>query len=159
MGRKFLVFFFISSVVLGYAQKISSIPELDKSKFDDLLSWHQDKKVVSFWASWCQPCMEELPLFSELKLRHPEVKVILVNLDFAKDVERKVLPIANETRYKDCEIVRVSGLDADEWIAQVNINWDGAIPATRMWMDKNDKFVLKKFTSYIDLENFLFDKH
>src|SRR5690606_10772976 len=38
-------------------------------------------RVVSFWASWCQPCIHEMPVLREFARRNPEVDVVLVNVD------------------------------------------------------------------------------
>jgi thiol-disulfide isomerase/thioredoxin len=46
-------------------------------------------QVINFWATWCAPCVKELPLFEKLNADKKDVKVTLINLDFA-DKEKKV---------------------------------------------------------------------
>ena len=44
--------------------------------------------ILNFWASWCAPCIEELPSFNQLqaKFNPDKVKILAVNLDTAKDM-------------------------------------------------------------------------
>lgn len=44
--------------------------------------------VINFWATWCAPCIKELPYFEKLHTDNPKVKVILVSLDSLKDLEK-----------------------------------------------------------------------
>ena len=46
------------------------------------LSDHRGKWVViNFWASWCSPCVKELPDFDSLAQEKPEVQFIGVNFE------------------------------------------------------------------------------
>ena len=40
--------------------------------------------LIDFWATWCKPCIKELPAFEELNARYQDkgLKVVLVSLDF-----------------------------------------------------------------------------
>ncbi len=135
----------------GIGQNKVQLPNLDLAAFSALI---QDKdprpRVINVWASWCSPCMEELPYFAELKKNHPEIRVILINLDFQKDVERKVIPILGD-KYKACEIFRLQGLSADEWMPLLNQDWSGAIPATLIIKQAESSFTDGKFKSYQEL--------
>ena len=46
--------------------------------------------VVNFWATWCKPCVEELPCFEELRKKYAEqnVQILLVSLDFKSQLEK-----------------------------------------------------------------------
>ena len=44
--------------------------------------------LVSFWATWCPPCIEELPYFSILAHKFPDdLKIVAINQDQDPDVK------------------------------------------------------------------------
>jgi cytochrome c biogenesis protein CcmG/thiol:disulfide interchange protein DsbE len=47
--------------------------------------------VLNLWASWCAPCVEELPSLLAMQQQLPNVKVVAVSLDQDDDVYRKFL--------------------------------------------------------------------
>ncbi|WP_235046973.1 TlpA family protein disulfide reductase [Winogradskyella psychrotolerans] len=65
----------------------------DFSEFEPLIYTDSDKTyLVNFWAMWCAPCVKELPYIEEFAAKYPDVEVILVSLDFPKDIETKLKP-------------------------------------------------------------------
>ena len=48
--------------------------------------WQGKVLVVNFWATWCAPCREEIPLLIDLERRRPGVRVIGIALDTADAV-------------------------------------------------------------------------
>ncbi|RKZ33331.1 hypothetical protein DRQ33_04445 [bacterium] len=44
--------------------------------------------VLNFWATWCQPCLKEIPSFVKLREKFPEksLQIIGINLDTKLDV-------------------------------------------------------------------------
>ncbi len=98
--------------------------------------------VVNFWATWCQPCVQELPFFEKLitATAAPEwadkpVKVLLVSMDFPKDIQRKLVPFVAK-RNLQRHVVALGDLDYDKWIGKVSEEWDGAIPFTLIYNKK-----------------------
>ena len=49
--------------------------------------WAGKVLVVNFWATWCAPCREEIPLLIDLGRRRPGVQVIGIAVDTAPSVQ------------------------------------------------------------------------
>ena len=112
--------------------------------------------VINFWATWCKPCIEELPCFEELRERYlgQNVQVILVSLDFKSQLEKKFIPFLKEKKFKS-EVALLADQDANTWIPKISAEWDGAIPATVIIKGAQRKFNLGKFANYTELETFV----
>ncbi len=50
-------------------------------------------RVFNFWATWCPPCLAEMPMLRTYAFRHPEIEIVLVNVDHVSAQGMKV-PIA-----------------------------------------------------------------
>lgn len=93
--------------------------------------------IVNFWATWCKPCVEELPYFEQLAKAYAgkKVKIYLVTTDMRKDIQTRVLAFIKAKGLTQ-QVVFINEINADKWINKVSENWSGAIPAT--WMVKHD---------------------
>ncbi len=132
----------------------NKIKNLDLFQFTSLIQQPASQTtVINFWATWCKPCMEELHLFTELKKTHPEVHIVLVNLDFEKFVRQSLYPMLNDL--KDCEVVRIHGLKDDEWIPIVDADWDGAIPVTIIKKGESKNFIQGKIENLDSLKKLI----
>lgn len=112
--------------------------------------------VINFWATWCAPCVEELPHFEALSKRFPnqEVQVLLVSLDFKSQLEKRFVPFLKRNNLQS-EIILFADQDANTWIPRIYEEWDGAIPATLVLQGNTQSFHAGKFESAEDLENFI----
>lgn len=96
--------------------------------------------VTNFFATWCGPCMREIPHFKDkmAELKSQPVKFTFVGLDAREDWPTKVKAFAEENHLSD-NIVLVDGekLTLDFFPANFK-QWDGgSIPFT--FMRKGDK--------------------
>jgi thiol-disulfide isomerase/thioredoxin len=112
--------------------------------------------IINFWATWCKPCVEELPSFEEMRKRYSDqkVKIILVSLDFKSQMEKKFLPFLRNQKLA-CEVVLFADQDMNNWIPALEEDWDGAIPATLVFSGEKRGFNLGKFEDYGELETFV----
>jgi len=96
-------------------------------------------QVINFWATWCGPCIKELPLFEKLNAERKDVHVRLVSLDLDLDPDpEKVRSFAKRKKLKS-EVIILNEKDPNEWIDKVEKSWSGAIPATLIINNKNGK--------------------
>ncbi len=124
------------------------------SKMEPIFQQKNDTTyVINFWATWCAPCVKELPYFEKLNqtLQDEKVKVILVSLDFPRQLETKLVPFVEEHDLRSEVVVLTDGA-ANDWIDQVSPQWSGAIPVTVVYNAQKRHFYGEEFASYEDLE-------
>lgn len=120
---------------------LNAIPVLKYEAVNKLYNKNDDKLyVVNFWATWCSPCVEELPEFMEVNLHfnsNPNFKMLLISLDSPKDLEKKVKPFLIENKIEPDVFILDDVKRMNYWILAVNRSWTGSIPATVLY--KNGK--------------------
>ena len=107
--------------------------------------------VINFWATWCAPCVAELPYFEDLNEKYDLVKVVLVSLDFERQIDKKVIPFLNKNKIASEVVVLLDG-KANRWIDRVDPNWSGAIPVTYIRSGAEAKFLEQDFHSLEELD-------
>ena len=130
------------------------VPENDQievvnfQQLETLLSEQKEEVlVVNFWATWCKPCVEEMPYFEEVhdSLGGDDLKVILVSLDFPGKLESQLIPFVKD-RGIEPQVVLLDDPHENDWIPKVDSTWSGAIPATLFLKKGKRKFFEKSFT-------------
>lgn len=109
---------------------------------DDLftLLGNNDKiLVLNFWATWCRPCIQELPeiqkLDSTLKIQK-KGEVIFISLDFKSNFESKLKPFIKK-RKLNSKVYLLDDINYDSWIPKLSKEWDGSLPATFIYSSKS----------------------
>ena len=102
------------------------IEELEK-----IITETKSPLIVNFFATWCKPCIEELPYFLEEFNNHKKdsLQFLMVSLDFKESFPQKILAFAKK-RKVNAPIVWLDETDADIFCPRVDAKWSGAIPAT-----------------------------
>ncbi len=99
-------------------------------------------KVINFWATWCAPCIKELPLFQQLHEDRDDVKVTLVSMDLDLDPNPDKVYKFIARKKISAEVVILDEQNPNAWIDQIEKEWSGALPATIVINSKTGK---KKF--------------
>lgn len=129
-------------------------------RFEDLAPIFQQQTdttyVINFWATWCAPCVKELPYFEALQKKYlsEKVKVILVSLDFKKQLETKLKPFLEERKLTSSVVVLLDP-DANTWVDKVSPEWSGAIPATIVYKKNKKGFFEQSFEDLEELETII----
>lgn len=161
---KHFIFMMSLLVLLSCAKKnnknvdtlVSENAEIEVYNFEQLESFLKSKTdktlVVNFWATWCKPCIKELPYFEAAQTKYKEdIRVILVSLDFPEKLESQLIPFVNENAIHS-QVVLLDDPYENEWIPKVDSTWSGAIPATLIISGSKKVFYEKSFTQE-ELEN------
>ena len=141
----FLLFFFLTFSCSNKSDQSIEIVDFDGlySKID--LS--ADKTyVLNFWATWCAPCVKELPHFEQVnkEFKDKNTEVILVSLDFPSQIESKLKPYLKKNKIKS-RVILLDDSKMNTWVPKVSEQWDGGIPATLIVNSSNYNFYPKPF--------------
>jgi thiol-disulfide isomerase/thioredoxin len=123
-----LIFLLITGIVFG--QQVS------KMKITDLEAYigkSMKPLVITFWATFCKPCLQEIPYFQNtIKEKYDgEVELVLVSLDLPDYYPSKISSFAIKSNFS-VPIVWLNETNADYFCPRIDEKWSGAIPATLM---------------------------
>jgi len=150
--------FFLIAVFLLFAQTTIAQELLRFDQFDDfektILKEDNNVYVINFWATWCAPCVKELPYFEKLHLENKNVKVILVSLDSKKDIEKKLIPFIQKKKIT-AQVVSLSDHNYNNWLDRIDKGWSGSIPATFIFSAGRKQFAEHEFESFAELNEYV----
>ena len=131
------------------------VPVMDYDALKPLLRPAGDTTyVINFWATWCVPCVQELPYFLALDsaMAGQPFKLILVSLDFRKDYIRRLAPFVRE-RSLERYVIALDDNRMDYWINDIDPAWSGAIPTTLVRQGDTGRFYERTFHNLSELQD------
>ena len=124
----------VAAVANGQSVEVIKVPDLQQLMEQE----SEEVQVINFCATWCAPCIKELPYFEKARESYADkIKVHLVSLDFADQLE-KVNRFASRKALKS-NLYLLDNVDYNSWINKVDPSWTGAIPATLIINPKTGK--------------------
>ena len=149
----FIIILFTSQAL--FAQTIPSV-HIDNI-LKDIGENKNETLVINFWATFCKPCLEEIPDLVSVSGRFEEVKLILVSLDAKDEFPKKIISIARNSGFDKQTIWWLNETDADYFCPKIDNSWSGSIPATLIINNKTgykkfieDKINAEDLKKYID---------
>jgi len=113
--------------------KIISYPE-----FEEMVAAPSSQlRIYNFWATWCAPCIKEMPHFEKVDAAEKETSLYFISLDDGRKTERVTNFI--EKRKIQSPVYLLDDVDYNKWIDKVHADWSGAIPATLFVDAKGNK--------------------
>lgn len=141
MKKHFLLtsFFLLLTSVL-FCQEIKKVKITD---IEEYIKKSDHPIVVSFWATWCAPCVEEIPWLQSAveKNKTGKVELVLVSLDFPNFYPKKIADVVKQKKFAGT-LFWLDETNADYFCPKIDAKWDGAIPATLLI---NNKTGYRKF--------------
>lgn len=130
----FLLAMFVASLSNGQQLKKLKISELE-----EYINKSKKPVVVNFWATFCKPCVEELPYFQSLiKQYNGKVDLLLVSLDLPDYYPDKITSFIAAKKIM-APSVWLDESNADVFCPVIDKNWDGTIPAS-LFVNNSTKY-------------------
>ncbi len=157
----FWSFLLITFVACGQSMENPTEQPLPAISYEELLEKvNQDNEtlyVVNFWATWCLPCVEEMPDFLAIHKEfedHPHFKMYLVTLDSAK--KSAVVQQFIKTNQVEPEVLILDdNKRMNTWIPIIHPEWSGAIPATAFYQNGKQVDFVDESLHQEDLRNII----
>ena len=129
------MFFLVLNV--AFSQQIKKVKIADVLRMSDTSSV---PVVINFFATWCKPCVQELPWFEKTvpNYKGKEVKLILVSLDYADDYPKNIASFARKNNIIS-QVVWLDESDPNTFCPKVDKRWEGTIPVSLM-INKSTNF-------------------
>lgn len=127
--RKILLLLFLwACAATGFAQDIPKWKVADLTRF---IEQAEKPTILNFWATFCKPCIEEIPYFQALQKKYDSagLQLILVSLDLEEAYPAKIKAFANKQKIT-APVYFLDETNADVFCPAVDENWSGAIPAS-----------------------------
>ena len=140
---KIIVCFLACQFFWGGISNAQEIPVWKLSDLQNALHNSTEPTVINFWATFCKPCIAELPYFQQLanKYKQQGINLIMVSLDLKEAYPKKIRSFSNKLKLTS-PVVFLDESNADLFCPAVDSSWSGAIPAS---IFVNNKTGYKKF--------------
>lgn len=135
------------SLILGFSLWISPEYESPNSEFK-IISFEEFEamtlepssklRVYNFWATWCAPCVKEMPYFDQAAANNPDLELVFISMDDGRNPDRVTNFI--QKRKVKAPVFLLDDVDYNRWIDKVDPSWSGAIPATLFIKSSGERY-------------------
>ena len=102
--------------------------------------------IINFWATWCTPCIKEMPALEKFEqaFKTEKVKLLLISLNFKSELNNTASFVAS--RKIKSEVWLLNEKDPQEYINRIDSGWSGAIPSTLLIKNRQRIFLEQDLT-------------
>ena len=134
--KSMLLLILLSANCMGQSAISIKLRQLDK-----LINQQDDTTyIINFWATWCKPCIHELPYFRNVEANHKEEKIrfIYISLNFKRELDSVLNKFLKMNSFNSV-VYLIDEPDYNQWIEKVDKHWQGNIPATLIYNSSKNK--------------------
>lgn len=109
--------------------------------------------LINFWATWCKPCLEELPLLREVAAAYADepFRVVLVSLDRKPEAIARIPEFLSQ---QDIDLPTVVLTDENsEWMRELDEHWSGQLPTTFIYRGELRYVYRRPFATLPDVKD------
>jgi thiol-disulfide isomerase/thioredoxin len=128
---KCLLFAFVFFISCKEETKSQPIAKWKIGELEKFIADSDTPTIVNFWATYCVPCLKEIPYFEKTvkKYKNKGIKLLLVSLDFKEAYPEKVSDFVDERKFTS-QVVWLDETNADYFCPKIDSAWSGVMPAT-----------------------------
>ena len=136
--------FFLLAILLKLPGKAFSQHVSEKAgwpRLERLLKQENDSiTVLNFWATWCKPCVAELPHFEKVRkeFQGKPIRFLYISLDFEEEKEKRLDPFVAK-KMPGARVWLLTETDYNSWISRIDTAWSGSLPATLIFHHSTKK--------------------
>ncbi len=125
------LFFGLMILLAGLEGNTQTVRKMKATELEAYIRNSDHPLVMSFWATWCAPCVQEIPWLQQAVKKHADKKVemVLVSLDLPKDYPATVTSFIKQKKLEATHIW-LDETNADYFCPKIDSAWSGGIPAT-----------------------------
>jgi thiol-disulfide isomerase/thioredoxin len=118
-------------VVASFKANAQEIPVWKLADLKTVMDTASGPTIINFWATFCKPCIAELPYFQDAanRYRAQGVKLIMVSLDLKESYPKAVQNFVAKRKLTS-PVVFLDESNADLFVPAVDSSWSGSIPAS-----------------------------
>ena len=136
-------------LVLGLAVAAQTVKKVSINELENYIQSGTRPMVINFWATWCAPCLHELPYFQQTvkQFADKNVELVLVSMDLPRGPEKKIENFAIQHALEGT-LFWLNETNADVFCPKIDARWDGSIPSTLFINKKSGyrKFMNRQLT-------------
>src|SRR5258708_35820761 len=114
----FVLMTVLTQVCFGQQPRMINLDQHQKM----IQSKNEPIQVINFWATWCGPCVKELPLIEKLGQERKEVKITLVSMDIDLDPNPEKVYKFVARKNIQSRVVILRERDPNSWINKIDKN-------------------------------------
>ncbi len=109
----------------------SPVVAMSAADFEQILARNRGKVIlVNLWATWCAPCLREIPELIELEREHAEEGLVLVGVSMDTDQSNETVAAFRDKWFPAFDTYRSTETDWDDLASVVDPAWDQVLPTS-----------------------------
>ncbi|HUR67575.1 MAG TPA: thioredoxin domain-containing protein [Chitinophagaceae bacterium] len=134
--KKLFILLMVVALLVGTISG-QTIKKVKITEVEKIIKESKTPLIINMWATWCGPCVEEIPYFisevrdhnSSLAAGADSIQLLLVSLDFKEAFPKDIASFVEKRNFA-ARIFWLDETNADYFCPKVDAKWQGAIPAT-----------------------------
>ena len=124
-------FFVIASLLIVSAIDAQDVRAVKITELEKTIRESKTPLIVNFWATFCVPCLQEIPYFQEIARQYKsnDVSLVFVSLDMREAYPAKVNNMANKLNLT-YPVVWLNETNADYFCPKIDTSWTGGMPSS-----------------------------